>query len=188
MIFIFFALAQIEIHARITEEYENKELTIGDPFELELIVTHPQDEKISAPFSDSLEPFMIRDQDKTIVQEQGMETNTYRMRMVPFHTGELTTATRSVEIDGVKVKEGQVIGLLDGRLACAGDDLGKTLLDILSKSEPDKAELITFYVGADLPEKDAGDLAELVRQTYEGIDVEVVHGGQPHYQIILSVE
>jgi dihydroxyacetone kinase-like predicted kinase len=108
--------------------------------------------------------------------------------MTDIHTGELTTATRSVEIDGVKVKEGQVIGLLDGRLACAGDDLGKTLLDVLGKSEPGSAELITLYFGADLPEKEAGDLAELVRQTYDGIEVEVVHGGQPHYQIILSVE
>jgi DAK2 domain fusion protein YloV len=108
--------------------------------------------------------------------------------MADVRTGELTTATRSVEIDGVKVKEGQVIGLLDGRLACSGDDLGKTLLDVLKQSDPDDAELITLYVGVDLPDKDADELAELVRKTYEGKEVEVVHGGQPHYQIILSVE
>jgi hypothetical protein len=90
MILLLFFLAQIEINARITKEYENKELTIGDPFEIEVSVTHPQDEKISAPFVDSLEPFMILSQDKTIIMEKGMETNTYRMRMVPFHTGDLT--------------------------------------------------------------------------------------------------
>ncbi|UCC11505.1 MAG: hypothetical protein JSW02_09150 [candidate division WOR-3 bacterium] len=89
MILIFFFLAQIEINTRITKEYQNKELTIGDPFEIEVSVTHPQDVKISAPFVDSLDPFMILSQDKTIVQEKGMETNTYRMRMVPFNTGEL---------------------------------------------------------------------------------------------------
>ncbi len=90
MILIFFFLAQIEINTRITKEYENKELTIGDPFEIEVSVTHPQDAKISAPFVDSLEPFLILSQDKTIIMEKGMETNTYLMRMVPFNTGELT--------------------------------------------------------------------------------------------------
>ncbi len=105
-----------------------------------------------------------------------------------IHTGELTTATRSVEIDGVKVAEGQVIGLLDGRLAAAGDDLDKTLLDVLRQAEPENAELITLYFGADLSAKDAEGLADHVRKTYSDKEVEVVQGGQPHYQIILSVE
>lgn len=108
--------------------------------------------------------------------------------MSDVHTGELTIATRTVEIDGVKVKEGQVIGLLNGRLETAGDELAKTMLDILSKAEPENAELITLYVGADLSQKDGEELAEHVRQTYSGKEVEVVQGGQPHYQIILSVE
>jgi DAK2 domain fusion protein YloV len=108
--------------------------------------------------------------------------------MGDVRTGELTTATRSVEIDGVKVEEGQVIGLLDGRLATAGDDLRKTLLDVLRQAEPDNAELITLYVGADLSPNDAEKLADHVRKTFSGKDVEVIHGGQPHYQIILSVE
>ncbi len=90
MILVFLFLAQIEIKTTIVKEYENKKLTIGDPFEIEVSVTHPQDVEISAPFVDSLEPFLILSQDRTIVQKKGTETNTYRMRMVPFNTGELT--------------------------------------------------------------------------------------------------
>jgi DAK2 domain fusion protein YloV len=108
--------------------------------------------------------------------------------MSDVRTGELTTATRSVEIDGVKVEEGQVIGLLDGRLATAGDELEKTLLDVLSQSNPESSELITLYFGEDLAQKDADELADHVRKAYPGKEVEVVHGGQPHYQVILSIE
>jgi hypothetical protein len=108
--------------------------------------------------------------------------------MQDIHCGEITKATRSVEIDGVKVEEGQIIGLLDGHLAVAGDDLGITLLDVLSKAEPEKAELITLYIGADLSIEAAAQLADHVREQYPEQDVEVVEGGQPHYHIILSVE
>jgi DAK2 domain fusion protein YloV len=103
-------------------------------------------------------------------------------------TAELTTATRSVEIDGVQVEQGQVIGVLNGRLATAGDDLGAVLHQTLSEAKVDQAELITIYYGADLTAMQANQLAEDVRETWSEQDVEVVEGGQPHYQIILSVE
>jgi DAK2 domain fusion protein YloV len=103
-------------------------------------------------------------------------------------TAELTTATRSVEIDGVQVEQGQVIALLDGRLATAGDDLGSVLLDTLTEAKVDQAELVTIYYGADLSSMQANQLADEVRKTWSEQEVEVVEGGQPHYQIILSVE
>jgi DAK2 domain fusion protein YloV len=108
--------------------------------------------------------------------------------MKDIHTGEITKATRSVEIDGVKVKEGQIIGLLNGHLAIAGDDLKSTLLGVLSKAEPEKSELITLYYGEDLSSDAAEQLAQQIRKKYSDQEVEVVEGGQPHYHIILSVE
>ena len=60
-------------------------------------------------------------------------------------TGELTVATRSVEIDGVAVEEGQVIGLLNGKLAVSGDDLAESLFEMLELSDAIQAELITLY-------------------------------------------
>lgn len=103
-------------------------------------------------------------------------------------TGELTVATRSVEIQGIDVEAGQVIGLLDGRLVASGDDLEGTLLQTLRAAEIEETELITLYYGCDLNAKQANLLADIIRRTWSDKEVEVVDGGQPHYQMILSIE
>lgn len=102
--------------------------------------------------------------------------------------GEITTATRSVEIDGVAVKTGQVIGLLNGRLACAADSLEEVLMEILKSGHAEEEELITLYYGEDLSAQEANRLADRVREAYPALEVELHEGGQPHYQILLSIE
>jgi DAK2 domain fusion protein YloV len=105
-----------------------------------------------------------------------------------IQSAELTIATRSVEIDGVRVNQGQVICLLDGRLATAGDDLDEVLLETLKKAKVEQSELITLYYGIDLTAMQANQLADLIRQRWPQQEVEVVEGGQPHYHLIMSIE
>jgi DAK2 domain fusion protein YloV len=101
---------------------------------------------------------------------------------------EVTTATRSVELDGVQVHEGQVIGLLNGKLAVSGDDLEPVLLEVLKKAGADQAELISLYYGAGMIALQANKLGDRVREVWPRVEVEIVRGGQPHYQFIASVE
>jgi len=103
-------------------------------------------------------------------------------------TGELTVATRSVEIDGVAVKEGQVIGLLDGKLVVSGNDLTESTLQLLAHARSQEAELITLYYGAELSAAQANHMADQIRATYPAQEVELIEGGQPHYHLILSIE
>lgn len=108
------------------------------------------------------------------------------MRLI--RTLELTIATRSVEIDGVEVREGQVIGLLDGKLVVAGEELTDTFTGLLSHAGIEKAELVTIYFGIDLTPQAAMAVADRVRDAYPELEVELVDGGQPHYQLIASLE
>lgn len=103
-------------------------------------------------------------------------------------TIEMTVATRSVELDGVQVQEGQVIGLLNGRLAASGDDLEPVLLDLLEKADAPQAELISLYYGAGLTAMQANKIGDRVREKWPRVEVEIVRGGQPHYQFIASLE
>ncbi len=105
-----------------------------------------------------------------------------------LQSAEITTATRSVEIDGVSVEEGQVIGLLNGKLTCSGNTLEEVLVDTLGRANAADNELITLYAGADLSPNDAQTLADKITELYPDLEVEVHRGGQPHYQIILSIE
>jgi DAK2 domain fusion protein YloV len=103
-------------------------------------------------------------------------------------TGEITTAVRNVEIDGVNVKEGQVIALLDGKLVASANSMEEACLRLLEKANAAEHELITLFYGQDLPHAEANRLADMMRGKYREQEIEVQEGGQPHYQFIISVE
>ena len=103
-------------------------------------------------------------------------------------TGEITVATRSVEIDGVDVEQGQVIALLDGKLVCSAKTVEAGVMDFLEKAEAREHELITLFYGEDLSVTDANRISDKVREAYPDQEIEVQDGGQPHYQFIISVE
>lgn len=103
-------------------------------------------------------------------------------------TGEITTATRSVEIDDVTVKDGQVIALLNGKLAVAAESLEDACLALLEKAGTSNYELITMFYGEDMKHTEANRIADLIREHYPNQEIEVQEGGQPHYQFIFSIE
>ena len=102
--------------------------------------------------------------------------------------GEITVATRSVEIDGVEVEQGQVIALLDGKLVCSAKSVEEGCMCLLEKANAKEHELITLFFGEDLTATEANRISDKVRETYPGQEIEVQDGGQPHYQFIISVE
>ena len=108
--------------------------------------------------------------------------------MTTVKTGEITIATRTVEIDGVSVKDGQVIALLDGKLALAAESVEQAVMDLLNKAEADQHELVTLFYGEGLSHSEANRIADLIRKKYSSLEIEVQEGGQPHYQFIISIE
>jgi dihydroxyacetone kinase-like predicted kinase len=103
-------------------------------------------------------------------------------------TGEITIATRSVEIDGVNVREGQVIALLDGKLVVSAGSVEQGCLGLLEKAGAGEHELVTLFYGQDMPHAEANRIADVIRGKYPELEIEVQEGGQPHYQFIISVE
>ncbi len=103
-------------------------------------------------------------------------------------TGEVTTATRSVELNGVQVSEGQIIGLVDGALVVAGDEVGEVLKNLLAEMCSGDCELITMYYGNNVPEADARQIMDEVSTRYPDQEFELVLGGQAHYHFIVSAE
>jgi dihydroxyacetone kinase-like predicted kinase len=103
-------------------------------------------------------------------------------------TGEITTAVRNVEMDGVNVKEGQVIALLDRKLVASAGTVEEATLGLLEKASAMEHEIITLFFGQDMKHGEANRIADIVRAKYPKQEVEVQEGGQPHYQFIISVE
>ncbi|HRQ23062.1 MAG TPA: DAK2 domain-containing protein [Anaerolineales bacterium] len=103
-------------------------------------------------------------------------------------TGEITVATRTVEIDGVNVNEGQVIALLDGKLVVSADSVEQGVMDLLEKAEAADHEIVTLFYGEDMTHAEANRIADSIREQYSNLEVELQEGGQPHYQFIISIE
>lgn len=103
-------------------------------------------------------------------------------------TGEITTATRSVEIDGVEVQEGQTIALHNGKLVLSSTTLDEACLGLLRIAHADHFELITLFYGANLARQEVFRIADLIRSNFPGQEVEIQEGCQPHYQFIISIE
>lgn len=103
-------------------------------------------------------------------------------------TGEVTTATRSVTINGVEVTAGQIIGLDDGELKVSGTKVEQVVQALLEEMDTAQREIITLYYGEGVDEEEAVALADLLQQSWPDQEIEVVFGGQPHYHYILSVE
>ena len=108
--------------------------------------------------------------------------------LAAVQTGDITVAVRNVEIDGVNVKEGQVIALLDGKLVASSNSVQEAVALFLEKANAAEHELITFYSGQDMPRAEANRIADAMREKYREQDIEVQEGGQEHYQFIISVE
>ena len=103
-------------------------------------------------------------------------------------TGEITIATRSVEIDGVDVIEGQIIALLNGKLVLSASTIEDACLGLLEKAHADHFELITLFYGADMPKKEVFLIEDKIRSLFPEQEIEIQEGCQPHYQLIIAIE
>jgi len=103
-------------------------------------------------------------------------------------TIEVTHAVRDTRSNGVKVKKGDVIGLINDRLEFAGDDYPDVVKRALGRLGPDSYELVTVYRGEQASDDELARLESEIRSNYPRLEVEVQQGGQQHYPFILSVE
>jgi DAK2 domain fusion protein YloV len=103
-------------------------------------------------------------------------------------TMQVTDAVRDATVSGRKVRKGQVIVLdPDDGLLAVDADAQRAVLAGIARLEPGFG-LLTVYYGDGATLDEAETLALRVREAAPGVDVEVVHGGQPHYRYLISAE
>jgi DAK2 domain fusion protein YloV len=103
-------------------------------------------------------------------------------------TIEVTHAVRDSRSNGLKVKKGDVIGLINDKLEFTGSDYVEVVNKALGKLGPEAYELVTVYRGEGASDDELAELEAELRSHYPGLEVEVQQGGQQHYPFILSVE
>jgi uncharacterized protein len=111
-----------------------------------------------------------------------------RKEAARVQTIEVTHAVRDTRSNGLKVKKGDVIGLINDKLEFSGGDYSEVVNKALGKLGPDSYELVTVYRGEGATDEELRKLESAIRKAHPGLEVEVQQGGQQHYPFILSVE
>ena len=103
-------------------------------------------------------------------------------------TIEITRAVRRTSIGGVRVNEGDVIAIVDDQLQLAAPSAEEAVVGALESLPQADESLATLYYGAETTAAAAEELARNIRERFSSYEVEVVFGGQPNYDYIVSVE
>ncbi|MDD3213993.1 MAG: DAK2 domain-containing protein [Eubacteriales bacterium] len=112
-----------------------------------------------------------------------MEESAQRVR-----TGTVTYAVRDSEIDDLHIKQGDIIGLYNGKVDVCGSNIHDVAFELMKKIVTEDDELITVYYGKDVGKDDAQTLTDEIADQYDDCDVEIHNGGQPLYYYLISVE
>ncbi|MFY1048793.1 DAK2 domain-containing protein [Apilactobacillus sp. 1-1-2] len=103
-------------------------------------------------------------------------------------SGDVTNAVRDTEIDGVKIKKDDYMGIIDGKIKVVKDDLNETTIDMIKEMLDEDSEVVTIIYGEGMTQNQADELAEQVEAIDDDLEVEVHPGGQPVYPYLISVE
>ena len=114
---------------------------------------------------------------------------TEAMRDAAHHvrSGQVTYAARDSEYDGKKIKQGEYLSLLEGRLCASGRE-SAVLKKLVREMVTDESAFATVIYGEGVTEQQAAEVEALLHKENKEMEISVVDGGQPVYYYILSVE
>lgn len=100
----------------------------------------------------------------------------------------ITYAVRDTEMDGIEIKEGNILGLVEGKIKEVGSEIYDVSEKLLEKIVDEDKSLITLFYGADCTKEEVEKFALKLEGIYENIDIQFYEGKQPLYYFIISVE
>jgi DAK2 domain fusion protein YloV len=101
-------------------------------------------------------------------------------------SGEVTRASRDVSLNGLAIRRGDWLGLMDGEPVGGGDDFDDVALEVVARLVAEPRAVLTLLTGDEPPPLDA--LLERLAADHPELEVEVHEGGQPHYPLLLGAE
>lgn len=126
--------------------------------------------------------------------DENEDTDSNQMAMMEMagavETGQVTFAARDSEVDGKPIKEGQIMGLMNGKIKFIGDDKEDIAFKTVDKLfKKNTHSLVTLIYGEGVTEEEAARVEERLNKKYQGsMEISLVDGGQPIYYYIISVE
>jgi uncharacterized protein len=103
-------------------------------------------------------------------------------------SGSVTYAVKDTEDNGRTIKEGNILGLLEGKISEIGTDIYEVCNRLIEAMVTEDSELITVFYGEDCEEERVEELVASLEEKYPDMDIQYFNGKQPLYYFITSVE
>jgi DAK2 domain fusion protein YloV len=103
-------------------------------------------------------------------------------------TGQITNAVRDTEMDGKNIGEGDILGLVEGKISEVGKDIYEVCQSVINNIVTEDSELITVFYGQDVEEDKVSELVGILEDRYPDKDIQSYNGEQPLYYFIVAVE
>ena len=145
-----------------------------------------EDKKIivihSSQFTQGITAMMMFDESATPEENAaGMEEAIAAVTTLSF-----TRAVRDAEIDGLSIKDGEVLGLLNGKVKAVAADIPTALRTLLTMVEG--ASFVSVYCGADATAELTATVEGILGECLADAECMTLEGGQPLYDYVISLE
>lgn len=106
------------------------------------------------------------------------------------HSVSITYSIRKTHLNGLKIKKGDVIGMLDEDIISKGKNPAEVITNIIKdKNEIFKdAEFIGIYFGKETKAEDTEAVAKAFKEHFPDVEIDIIDGGQPYYYYLISIE
>ncbi|MGL5577088.1 MAG: DAK2 domain-containing protein [Sarcina sp.] len=112
----------------------------------------------------------------------------FKTAMNNVKSASVTYAVRDTEMDGIEIKEGNILGLIEGKIKEVGESAYDVASTLIEKLTDEDSELITIFYGEDCDETKVEELVANLEEKYEDFDIQCYKGNQPLYYFIIAVE
>lgn len=103
-------------------------------------------------------------------------------------TGLITFSIRDASIEGIEIKKGDYIGIVDGKMVTSTPSKIDTVKELLEKTDLSMKEIMTIITGFDATNAEVEAIKQHIEENYPDIEVNIVEGNQDVYSYILSIE
>jgi dihydroxyacetone kinase-like predicted kinase len=103
-------------------------------------------------------------------------------------SGEVTYAVRDSQVEGLSIKEGEVLGLVEGEIAAHGASVVQVTQQVLEGLKWREKSLVTLFYGTEAQAADVEALGAWLAAEDDTIEVEIYEGKQPLYYFVIGVE
>lgn len=103
-------------------------------------------------------------------------------------TGQITYSIRDTEIEGVKIRKDDYIGICNNKIVTSRRRRLDAVRELMKASDASDKDSLTIIYGKDTPKREVTDFVKFLEKNFSNLEVDVIEGKQEVYHYILVIE